>query len=145
MAFPLGEILLSFLAAALGSWCYGYLFGAPLKVLLPGAVSGGLAFICVLATGSNIFFGTAMGALLTGTSAYFLAPHLKVPVTPLIIPGIIPLVPGISAYNAFMAAVNGDYLAGITGMVNVGIYTAAIAVGLSAAELLYHMLRKKKA
>jgi len=139
----IGDVILNFLAAALGSWCYGYLFRAPLRVLLPGAFCGGVAFLCVMFSGSFIFGGTALAALVVGVMANFLARLLKVPVTPLIIPGIIPLVPGVSAYNAFMAAVSGDYLAGLTGMVNVGAYTAAIAVGLNAAELLYQAVRRK--
>jgi len=138
-----GSIILNFLAAALGSWCYGYLFRAPVRLLLPGAFCGGIAFLCVMFSGNYIFGGTALAALLVGIQANIMARWLKVPVTPLIIPGIIPLVPGISAYNAFMAAVSGDYLAGLTGLVNVGAYTAAIAVGLNAAELLYQAVHSK--
>jgi len=143
IANPL-DLLLCFLAAALGSWSYGYLFGAPLKVLLPGAFCGGVGFLCVLLSDNYVFGGTAFAALLVGFIAHHLARRLKVPVTPLIIPGIIPLVPGVSAYNAFMAAVQGDYLGGLTGLVNVGAYTAAIAVGLNAAELFYGGMRKSK-
>ena len=136
------EILLLFSAAALGSWSYGYLFGAPHKVLFPGAFCGAVGFLCVIFSANYIVIGTAAGAFVVGILAHNLARRLKVPVTPLIIPGIIPLVPGVSAYNAFMAAVQGNYLGGLTGLVNVGAYTAAIAVGLSAAELLYNALRR---
>lgn len=140
----MSEILLTFLAAGLGSWCYGYLFNVPIRILWPSSVAGAAAFLCVVFSGPYPFWGTAAGALLAGLVAYFLAPIMKVPVTPLIIPGIITLVPGISAYNAFMAALEGDYLGGLTGLTNVGAYTIAIAVGLSAAEQIYIFFRNRK-
>ena len=133
-----------FAAGFLGSWCYGYLFRAPQRVLVPGALSGGAAIVIVSLCGEETFAGTALAALLVGLIAYNLAPRLKVPVTPLIIPGIITLVPGISAFNAFMAAVSGDYLAGATGMIGVIAYTAAIAIGLSASEQLYKAAQMRR-
>ena len=139
----MSNLLWIFAAGALGAWCYGYLFRAPQRVLVPGAVSGGLAMVCVTLFGEEVFGGTALGAFMVGIIAYTLAPHLRVPVTPIIIPGIITLVPGISAYNAFMAAVSGDVLAGLTGLINVIAYTAAIAIGLNIAELLYKLLRRR--
>ncbi|MCL2497316.1 MAG: threonine/serine exporter family protein [Symbiobacteriaceae bacterium] len=134
------QLLINFGGAALGAWCYGYLFGAPLKILIPGALAGGVAFACVYLCGEAIFWGTALGALGLGFIARLVAPRLRVPLTAVIVPGIIPIVPGVSAYNAFMAAVQGDYILGITGMINVVTYTMAIAMGLNGADLLYRVI-----
>ena len=138
------DIFIKFLAGCLGAWCYGYLFKAPPRILFPGAIAGGVSFSCVYILGNYPIWGTALGAFCVGCIAYNLAPRMKVPVTPLITPGIITIVPGISAYNAFMAAISGDYLGGLTGLVNVGAYTVAIAVGLSAAEFFFHSFLRRR-
>ena len=136
------DILTQFAAGCLGAWCYGYLFSVPVRILWPGCVLGGLSLLCAQLSGEYVFWGTALGALLVGLFSHYFAPRLRVPITPLIIPGIITLVPGISAFNAIIAAIEGDILAGLTGLMNVGAYTIAIALGLSAAEQIFASWRR---
>jgi len=136
------ETLTLFGAACLGAWCYGYLFSVPVRILWPGCLLGGLALLCAQISPEYVFWGTALGALLVGLMSHFFAPRMRIPITPLIIPGIITLVPGISAYNAIIAAIEGDILAGLTGLMNVFAYTIAIALGLSAAEQFFASWRR---
>ena len=130
---------LDFLFAFLAVVCYAYLFDVPLRPTLIAGISGSLAWMMSKYWISHDIFGTAFAAFTIGVIAYLFAPRLHQPVTTMIIPAIIVLVPGAAAYNALRFAIEGNSSLAGQGVISVISSTLAIAGVLSVSELI--MLR----
>ena len=76
-----------------------------------------------------------LGALLIGIVGIILAKLKKCPVTVFNIPAIVPLVPGVPAYQAVRAMVIGDLASAQNLILRVFIVTIAIAMGFLLAQL----------
>lgn len=111
---------------------------SPIRALLPIAVVGGLAE-GVYGTLYHHSFGNAwssgVAAVLVGVVAYGVAARVKVPALTVVIPAIVPMLPGLSIYRglSLLAASNGA--GGDRGIVSL-ISAAAIAIALSAGVIL---------
>ncbi len=134
---------IDFLFAFIAVFCYAYLFDVPLKPTLIAGVAGSIGWMMAKHWISHAVFGTALAAFCIGMIAYLFAPRLHQPVTTMIIPGIIVLVPGTAAYNALRYALEGNIAMAGSGVITVFSSTLAIAGGLSVSELI--MLRFNRA
>ncbi|WP_416148132.1 threonine/serine exporter family protein [Salipaludibacillus sp. HK11] len=126
------ELFITF-AAIIG---FGVIFSVPKRALLLGGGIGVVTWF-VLQTGINFggsaIFSTVIASLTAATIAHLLAKKIKIPVTTLSIPGILPLVPGSRAYFTMLAFVDGDYLQGLEYGVETMLQAGAIAAGLVLA------------
>ncbi|WP_280772181.1 threonine/serine exporter family protein [Salipaludibacillus daqingensis] len=126
------ELLMTF-AAIIG---FGVIFSVPKRALLLGGGIGVVTWF-VLQTGINMgtsaIFATVLASLTAATIAHLLAKKIRIPVTTLSIPGILPLVPGSRAYFTMLAFVDGDYLLGLEYGVETMLQAGAIAAGLVLA------------
>ncbi|NLN83357.1 MAG: threonine/serine exporter [Firmicutes bacterium] len=119
--------------------CYAYLFNVPIKSTLIAGFAGSIAWMISNFWIAQPVFAIAIAAFTIGIIAYLAAPRIQEPVTTVIIPAIIVLVPGIASYNALRYAIEGDSAASIQGVITVISATLSIAGGLSVSELI--MLR----
>jgi len=89
---------------------------------------------------SQIFAGT----IVIGLYSEVLAKILKAPATVFVIPGIFPLVPGITAYKTIQAFVNNE----VTEAILLGIDTVAkaftIAFGIMLVTALFRLVRRTR-
>jgi uncharacterized membrane protein YjjB (DUF3815 family) len=138
-------------------------FGEPLTLLLRGIASfaGGCGFailynsspravlaVGVLALAGNEFRlglhdagmmlapATFLGALAVGLMASFARRHLAEPRIALTVPGIIIMVPGISAFQTIVLFNEGQMLSALQAAVLGGFVVGAMAMGLAAARFL---------
>ena len=132
-----------FIFAFLAVVCYAYLFDVPLRPTLIAGFAGSLAWMMSKHWIDHDVFATALAAFTVGIIAYLFAPRLHQPVTTMIIPAIIVLVPGAAAYYALRYAIEGNSSMAVSGVITVISSTLAIAGGLSVSELL--MLRFNRA
>ncbi|MEF9958602.1 MAG: threonine/serine exporter family protein [Niameybacter sp.] len=73
-----------------------------------GAIGWGIYTLGVLGGYSDVLF-TFLGAYFVAQGSYFLAKYKRAPVTVFLIPGIIPLVPGIGLYRTMYALLFSDH------------------------------------
>jgi uncharacterized membrane protein YjjB (DUF3815 family) len=115
---------------------FGIIFSVPKRALLLGGCIGVITWF-VLQTGINMgssaIFSTVVASLTAATIAHLLAKKIRIPVTTLSIPGILPLVPGSKAYFTMLAFVEGDYISGLEHGVETMLQAGAIAAGLVLA------------
>ncbi|MEN1967723.1 threonine/serine exporter family protein [Lentibacillus sp. N15] len=137
------QLLTSFIAAA----GFGILFNAPRKSLIQCGLVGMLGWILyylLAAKGMDPVPATVFAAMLVGALCQVCAKLFKTPIIIFIVSGIIPLVPGGSAYDAMRHFVVNDYYAGVQLATKVMLLSGAIAIGIMFSEAITQLIIKKR-
>lgn len=116
------EIITSFIFAFIATMAFAVLFQSPKKILLTDGLIGAVGWVVFISLRDQMgyssfyanFFGTLALALLSELSARI----FKQPATVFVIPGIIPLVPGLGIYKGMFAVINNDYNGGMSILLN---------------------------
>ncbi|WP_277872099.1 threonine/serine exporter family protein [Salisediminibacterium halotolerans] len=128
MGFAL-ELIITFAATV----AFGILFNVPKHAL---AVGGSIGMVTWTVLQTSMHFGaapiaaTGLASLSAAIVAHVFAKRMRLPVTTLSIPGILPLVPGSRAYFTMLAFVEGNYIEGLEHGVETMLIAGAIAGGL---------------
>ncbi|MBD7944078.1 threonine/serine exporter family protein [Psychrobacillus sp. Sa2BUA9] len=127
--------IISFIAAA----AFGVIFNAPRKSLvycgLVGMV-GWLVFSLVRYLNDDPIIASFAGAFSIAFVAHIMAKKFKMPMIIFSVAGIIPLVPGGSAYNAMRNVVEEDYGVAVEYAALALMISGAVAMGLVFAEII---------
>ncbi|MDI3256786.1 MAG: threonine/serine exporter family protein [Kyrpidia sp.] len=121
------------LASFLSTISFAVLSGVPVRALVPAGLTGALAWAVYFALTSlrlGPVASTFLAALAAAFAAEGLARRLKMPATLFQLSGIIPLVPGATAFAAMRDFVTGDYVRGLADGTMTGFLAGAIAAGL---------------
>ena len=134
------ELLLSFIATA----CFGVIFNAPTRVIpycgIVGAICWGTYYMLTNWSSVDIIQATFISSFLVAVIAHLLARFKKLPVIIFSVSGIIPLVPGGTAYNTMRNIVEQDYVTGMQNGMLVFMISGAIAMGLVFAEVIMQII-----
>ncbi len=105
-------MILSILSAFISTIGFSILFHVQKKHLLICGTVGALGW-CIYLLGEHkdfsIILSTFLASLLVTQASYLLAKRLKTPITVFLIPGIIPLVPGLTLYRTMYSLMTSDY------------------------------------
>jgi uncharacterized membrane protein YjjB (DUF3815 family) len=133
--------------AFIGSFGFAIIFNIQRKKLIWAALSGALgwaAYIIVFNITHSVVFSTFIGAITVGVYSEIMARIIKIPASVFSIIGIVPLVPGITAYYTVLNIVEKNNAAAL----NKGIETigtaGAIAFGIMLATGTFQILQKLK-
>ena len=85
-----------------------------------------------------------LGAFIIGILGLIFARIKKCPVTVFNIPALVPLVPGVPAYQAVRALVDGETFDAETAILKVAIVTCAIALGMLLSTMFIEMFYRTK-
>ncbi len=118
-------------AVFISTLCYGVVFRSPRAALVPAGLTGALAWAGYAALPTRPVLGVFLGAALAGLSGEYLARLLRMPALVFTALGVIDLVPGVTAYRAMLAFVEGNYSQGLALTVQVVVVGGAIAGGLA--------------
>ena len=142
---PESNYLLFATAAAFGAVSFAMFFNVPPRLLYATAIGGALCvctrnfFVFELGFGPEI--GTLVGATLVSIAAMSAIHHLKTPSLVLIVPAVIPLVPGVLIYRLLFAIINirrltlDELLAAVQSGVDALLIILAIAIGASMPNI----------
>lgn len=123
------HFIYSFIATA----GFAVFLNAPKSTLLPGGLAGGIGwsvfYYLVVLTGNDIL-ANFIAALLVSYISEILARKLKQPAIIFVIPGVIPLVPGLGMYNTMLYLIQGDYNSAIAKGANVLFIGGSISLGI---------------
>ena len=148
MDIPIWE---HFLFAAMATCGFSIFFNAPKKLLLPSSVVGGVGWIIYLVMSvhfDNPLVYAFTAAIFIAVSSEIFSRLLKQPAIVIIIPGILPLVPGISLYNTVLYTIQKKYeLAASTGtraiIISIGISLGILVV--ASLSRMFNIYKLKKA
>lgn len=121
------------LAAAVGTMAFALMFHVPRNYYLCGGASGSagwLVYRLIALYVDSILGPVCAGAFTVTVLSRIFAVRKRCPVTMFLIPGIFPLVPGMSLYQTAQALVSSDwYLAGEKGLTTIK-FAVAIVGGI---------------
>ena len=132
-------------AAAIGAASFSILFNVPRRLLYAAAIGGAICvctrnfFVFELGFGSEV--GTLAGATLVSVIAARAIHWLHTPSLVLVVPAVIPLVPGVLIYRLLFAIINirrlslDELLLAIQSGVDAGLIILAIAIGAAMPNI----------
>lgn len=135
------------LMAFLGSLGSGLTFNVKGRKLVFAGLSGAAGWLVYLLSYSisgSTMLSIFIGALAVGFYSETAARLLKSPSTVFSIPGILPLVPGITAYEMIQAVTENDMANATLKMVNTLGGAGAIAFGILLVTAIFRRISKKK-
>ena len=137
----------SFLFSFVSTLGWSVYFNAPKRDLVYCSLTGAIGWItCILMedyTGNTILANFIATFIITLFSE-FLARKLKRPAVLYIIPGIIPLVPGLSIYNTMLDLIQANYIQALERATNVAMISGAMVMGMLIVTSVLKGFRKIK-
>lgn len=134
------RLITDFLGGVLGAGAFSVLVSVPRRALWASALVGGVAAV-VFAAGTSLGLPGAaaagFGALFAGVASEGIARTLRVPATVFLLPGLIPLVPGVTVYKAMSAFTQNRIQAGVAAGVETFLWAGAIAIGVGLAAAVF--------
>lgn len=136
------NVLFSFLAAA----SFGVMFNVPKRLLLhcgTVGVFGWMVYYFLSEHRVDPLPSTVAAAFTIAVIGYVYARRYKTPVIVFTIAGIIPLVPGGTAYRAMRAFVQNDYSEALPLAAKAFMISGSIALGLILSDVFYQLLLRR--
>jgi uncharacterized membrane protein YjjB (DUF3815 family) len=135
------QLLLSFIASAL----FGVIFNIPKKLLINSGfvgMVGWMVYILFAEQHVNHVMATFIAAFFVAMLSNLFARLYKTPATIFSVSGIIPLVPGGTAFEAMRHVVLNDYNAAISLAAKAFMISGAIAMGLIFSEVVNQLIKR---
>ena len=133
--------------AALTAAAFAFASYAPVRSLAPIAVVGvvaEIAFLVVLDRDLGAAWASAAAAVLIGLVAYAVAGRFRVPPLVVVVPAIVPLLPGLSIYRGLSLLSNGgDASYGLLSLITAATIAIALASGVIFGEYLAQPLKRE--
>ncbi|GMA64425.1 threonine/serine exporter family protein [Alicyclobacillus fastidiosus] len=137
------QICLNIVLSFLSSITFGVISNVPRKSLLTGGfvgTIGWLGFWGLSLHHAGIFISSFVCSLLLALAAQVASRVHKMPLIVFYIPGLVPVVPGISSYEAFRALLTHHYSTAMFGFINVCFSAVGITCGLVAADIVMRLV-----
>ena len=126
-------VYMHFLYSTIATVGFSVFFNVPKAALIPSGLTGGIGwsiYYCLINATNNDILANFLAATLVAWISEVLARKLKYPAILFVIPGIIPLVPGLGMYNTMLYLVQSNYELAISKGSNVLFVGGAIALGV---------------
>ncbi|HEX6878420.1 MAG TPA: threonine/serine exporter family protein [Nocardioidaceae bacterium] len=139
-ALPLVTVGAGVCAAAFAFSCY-----APLRSLLPIAAIGAMGAVLwylLYVEGTGTAWASATAAILIGLVSYSVAGRVRVPPLVVVVPAVVPLLPGLSIYRGLSLMALGDS-SGIIALATAAAIAISIASGVILGEYVAQPLRRE--
>lgn len=141
-------VYLAFLLAFMATVSFGILFHAPKKTLLSLGFIGAVGWVVFVLLrqemGYTSFYANFIAALTIAILSEISARLFKQPTTVYLIPGIIPLVPGLGMYKGMNQIITNHYDLGTSTLLTACTDAGAIALGLMMVASIFRVLKMKR-
>jgi uncharacterized membrane protein YjjB (DUF3815 family) len=135
--------LIGLIVGFVGSAAVAVYFNVPRRALIPCGILGDIAWFSQIGLenhGLSLLASNFLAAFLVALLAEALARIQRLPVTCMAVPGVIPLVPGFSAYNAMYGYVTDQLTKANYALLQAILLAGAISAALAIAGSLVAML-----
>lgn len=134
--------------AFLATVAFAVLFQAPRKSLAVSGVIGAVGWVVFVYVRKDLEYSSFYANLFATISLSLLselaARVFKQPVTVFVIPGIIPIVPGLGMYNGMAQIIENHYDQGVNSLLTAGLDASAIALGMMFMTSIFRVLKLSK-
>jgi uncharacterized membrane protein YjjB (DUF3815 family) len=143
-AMSLADVSVVTLGAAIAAAAFAFACYAPLRSLLPTAFIAAVAqlvFRVALDSGAGVAWASAAAAVLVGVVSYTVAGKVRVPPLAVVVPAVVPLLPGLAIYRGLSElSAGGD---GTLSIVSAGTIAIALASGVIFGEYVAQPLKRE--
>lgn len=142
-------LIINFIFSCLATIGFSIFFNSPLRSLLPAGIIGGIGwtiYTILFDISGNAILANFFAATLISLLSEILARRMKFPAIIFVIPGILPLIPGLGLYNTMLSLVEGRYTDAMSIGTNSLFVSAAIAMGVLLITSLvstYYIIRSR--
>ncbi|NVY97153.1 threonine/serine exporter family protein [Lactobacillus sp. DCY120] len=140
------QIGIQIIFSAVATMGYGIFVNIPRQALLPCGCSGTIGWLVywyfVDFVHAGRVFSSLVAALIVGLVSYGWARGFKMPATLFNVPALVPLVPGVPAYQAVRAMVMGQFVNSVNLFIMVILIMGAIALGYLMAQVLIDIVHR---
>lgn len=136
-------LLYQFILSFFASMGFGILFNAPRRVLMQCGLTGAagwLTYYIFINMDTNQILASFAGGIILTAVSIFNSRKMKMPVVIFITCGIIPLVPGGTAYQAMRNVVLEDYQLAFSFGMEAALIASAIALGIITSEMVHSLM-----
>lgn len=144
------SIVAHFIFAFIATFGWTIFFNAPKEDLLYCSLNGAIGWVVYVMlskyTGNSVF-SNFVSSFLVNVLSEILARKLKKPAILYIIPGIIPLVPGLGIYKTMLHMIQGSYITAIEIGTEVALVAGGIVLGMVVVTSLvkvYYKIKNEK-
>jgi len=141
------DFIIHFTSSFLTALGFSVLYNIPRKTIIPAGITGAIGwtsyFFLVNYLGAVDFLATIIASFFIAFASQIFARYFKTPVIIFTLPGLIPLVPGGSAYNMMRAFVEGYMNLGLEYGMNTFLTAGALALGLSLNGVVFQLFTSK--
>ncbi len=112
---------------------FSIFFNSPIKSLIPSGTIGGIGwtvYMILFNFSGNAILANFFAAALISLLSEILARKMKYPAIIFVIPGMLPLIPGLGLYNTMLSLVEGNYTNAVSVGTNALFVSASIAMGV---------------
>lgn len=131
----ISDFIIHFSSSFLTALGFSILYNLPRKTIVPAGITGAIGwtiyFFLTNYLGGIDFLATIIASFFIAFASQIFARRLRTPVIIFTLPGLIPLVPGGTAYNMMRAFVEGNSELGFQFATNTFLTAGALALGLS--------------
>jgi len=143
----LGSAALAVLAAGVASAASAVGSHAPVRVLRAAGIAGAVGLVVVSLVGewvSTAGVAEAVAATVVGALTYVLAARLRVPTVILVVPGILPMLPGLASYQGLLLLSEGNVPEGTVVLLEAATVALALAAGVLFGELVAQGVARRR-
>jgi uncharacterized membrane protein YjjP (DUF1212 family) len=143
-ATALSEASVMTLGAAIGAAAFAFASYAPLRALLPVALVGGfgtMVYLAVVSLDLGAGWAAAWAAVTVGMVSYAVADRVRVPPLVVVVPAVVPLLPGLAIYRGLALLAEGQ--SGMLHLAGAGATAIALASGVILGQYLAQPLRRE--
>ena len=144
------QIPIQVVAAGGAAACYALWYYIPRYAIVTAGVEGALgwlAYLLLVRVGATPLVATAVAAFVVGLLSWWFARLQHAPVTLYVVPGILPLLPGVTIYQGMLDLAHNQNAAGLLELVHAlflgGALAAGVALSHSLAPALWPGLRHR--
>lgn len=127
------SLIENFFFSFLATVGFSIFFNSPIKSLIPAGAIGGIGwtvYMILFDLSGNAILANFFAAALISLLSEILARKMKYPAIIFVIPGMLPLIPGLSLYNTMLSLVEGNYTNAMSIGTNALFVSASIAMGV---------------
>lgn len=142
----IGDLPVRVVAASVAAAAAAVAFYAPRRLLPAAAAAGGLGMLVLAsmeAASLSPVAASAVAALVVGAGGYGLAAVQRALPLSVVVPGIIPLLPGLTIYTGMLLLTSGRTTDGLVTLLDAGSRGLALAGGVLVAELVGQPVRRR--
>lgn len=136
----MAQIIFHMVFSFLSSISFAIISNVPRKSLFTGGFVGMLGWMGywgLSSQGYGVLVSSVVCSLLLALFGHMAARLFKMPLTVFYVPGLVPIVPGITAFEAFRQLSLHNYEAAGIGFLNVGYSAIGIACGLVISDIVF--------